>query len=300
MAGAFTTVNLSQLSAPNVVEALDFETILAAMLRDLVARDPTFSALVESDPAYKILEVAAYRELTVRQRVNDAARAVMLAFAQKSDLDHIAANFNVERLLIQPADPTTIPPTPAVYEQDDEFRARIPLSLEAYTTAGSEGSYVFHGLSADGDVKDVSAISPDPGEVNVFVLSRTGDGTAPPQLLAAVNAALSPADIRPMTDRVTVMSASVVGYAVNAVLTIYPGPAGEVVLAAARAALTAYTTAMHRIGYDVTRSGLFRALHQPGVQNVQLVSPAADIIVDDGQAAFCTAVALRIADTTDV
>ena len=79
MAGSFTAVDLSRLVAPTVVETLDFETIFAAMLADLQARDSAFSALVESDPAYKILEVAAYRELLIRQRVNDAGRAVMLA-----------------------------------------------------------------------------------------------------------------------------------------------------------------------------------------------------------------------------
>ena len=45
----------------------------------------------------------AYRELLIRQRVNDAARGVMLATASGTDLDNLAANFNVERLLITPA-----------------------------------------------------------------------------------------------------------------------------------------------------------------------------------------------------
>lgn len=300
MAGAFTVVNLAQLAAPNVIEALDYETILAAMLADLVARDPSFTALVESDPAYKILEVAAYRELLVRQRVNEAAKAIMLAFATGADLDHIGANYNVARLVITPANPDTIPPTEAVMESDDAFRARIPLSLEGYTTAGSEGSYVFHGLSADGQVKDISAVSPDPGEVNVFVLSRTGDGASDAPLLAKVDAALNAERVRPMTDNVTVLSASIINYTVTAELTLYPGPASEVVLAAAQAALDAYTESMHRIGYDVTRSGIFAALHQPGVQNVALTLPAADIVVDDGQAAFCTGTTLTIAGAPDV
>lgn len=300
MAGAFTVVNLAQLAAPDVVEALDFETILAAMLADLVARDTTFTALVESDPAYKILEVAAYRELLMRQRVNEAAKAVMLAFSTGPDLDHIGANYNVARLVITPANPDTIPPTDAVMESDDEFRARIPLSLEGYTTAGSEGSYVFHGLSADGDVKDISATSPDPGDVNVYVLSRDGDGTASADLLAAVASALNAETIRPITDQVTVLSASILNYTVEAVLTLYPGPASDVVLAASQVALDAYTDDMHRLGYDVTRSGIFHALHQTGVQNVTLTLPAADIVVDDGQAAYCSSTALTVADTTDV
>ena len=91
MAGAFTVVNLSQLPAPNVVESLDFETILAEMIADLQGRDPTFTALVESDPAYKILEVCAYRELLMRQRVNESAKAIMLAYATGADLDQLGA-----------------------------------------------------------------------------------------------------------------------------------------------------------------------------------------------------------------
>lgn len=290
MAGAFTVIDLSRLPAPNVVEALDFEAIFQAMLSDLRARDPAFSALVESDPAYKILQVAAYRELLIRQRVNDAARAVMLAFAKGADLDHIGANYGVERLLITPADDTTIPPTPAQYESDEDFRARIQLSPEAYTTAGSEGSYVYHGLAADGEVKDVQAVSPEPGDVTVYVLSRAGDGTASPELLATVTEALNAEKVRPMTDRVTVLSASVSNYVIEAELVMYPGPDPEVVLQTAIDAVNAYAAAQHRIGYDVTRSGIFAALHQPGVQNVILTAPATDLIMDEGQASYCTGI----------
>lgn len=297
MSGTFSVIDLSQLAAPNVVEALDFEAIFSAMLADLRARDVTFTALVESDPAYKILEVAAYRELLIRQRVNEAARGVMLAFATGADLDQIGANYGVQRLLISPADNTTIPPTPAVWESDDDFRARIQLSPEAYTTAGSSGSYVYHGLAADGDVKDVQAVSPSPGAVTVYVLSRTGTGSAGVDLLATVTAALNDETVRPMTDQVTVMSASVVNYAITATLTMYPGPDPDVVLQTAIDAVTAYADAQHRIGYDVTRSGIFAALHQAGVQNVNLTSPSADLVIGDGQASHCTAITVTIGGT---
>lgn len=300
MAGAFTSIDLSRLPAPNVVEALDYETILAAMIADLIARDPTFTAMVESDPAYKILEVAAYRELLLRQRVNDAAKAVMLAFAVGSDLDQIGANFNVERLVIDAGDPDAIPPRLPVFEPDADFRARIQLALEGITTAGSEGSYVFHGLSADADVKDIQAVSPNPGEVLVYVLSRAGDGTASAGLLATVTAALNAESVRPLTDQVTVQSATIVPYAVTAELTIYPGPDPEVVRQAAEDAVTAYVESVRRIGYDVTLSGLYAALHQPGVQNVTLASPAASLVIGEGEAAACTAITVTTAGATNV
>ncbi|MCP4102949.1 MAG: baseplate assembly protein, partial [Lentisphaerae bacterium] len=69
----FNAIDLSLLPAPNVIEPLDYEIIFSAMLTDLQSKATEFSALVESDPAYKVLEVAAYRELMLRQRVNDAS-----------------------------------------------------------------------------------------------------------------------------------------------------------------------------------------------------------------------------------
>lgn len=300
MAGAFTVVDLSQLPAPNVVEPLDFETIFDAMLADLISRDDTFTALVESDPAYKILEVCAYRELLMRQRVNEAAKAVMLAYATDADLDQLGANVGVQRLTITPADDTTVPPTPAVMESDDAFRTRIQLSPEGYTTAGSEGSYVFHGLGADADVKDIQAISPEPGKVTVYVLSRTGDGTAPQETIDAVASTLNGETVRPLTDEVTVLSANIVNYAITAELTLFPGPDSEVVLQSAIDAVTAFAEAQRRIGYDVTVSGLYHALHQPGVQNVTLTSPTASLVLGDGQASYCTGINVTVADNTDV
>ena len=45
------TIDLSKLDVPDMVESLDFETILAEMLEALQEYDDTFDALVESDPA---------------------------------------------------------------------------------------------------------------------------------------------------------------------------------------------------------------------------------------------------------
>jgi phage tail sheath protein FI len=63
-----------------------------------------------------------------------------------------------------------------------------------------------------------------------------------------------------------------------------------VVRDAAEAAAHQYANDMHRLGYDVTISGLHRALHQPGVQRVEITQPAATIVNDASEAAFCTGV----------
>jgi phage-related baseplate assembly protein len=103
--------------------------------------------------------------------------------------------------------------------------------------------------------------------------------------------------VRPMTDQVTVLSASIVNYSVQAQLTIYPGPDPDVVRQTALDAVASYVAAQRRIGFDITRSGLFAALHQPGVQNVTLTSPAADVEISEGQAGYCTAITVTVGGT---
>ncbi|WP_290876951.1 baseplate J/gp47 family protein [Aquabacterium sp.] len=299
MAGAFTAVDLSQLAYPNAVEALDYETIFSEMLSDLVTRDATFTALVESDPAYKVLQVCAYREMLVRQRVNEAVKAVTLAYAADDDLDQIAARYDVERLLLDAGDADAIPPVAATYEDDDSLRRRVQLSFEGFSTAGPEGAYIFHALGADADVLDVAVNSPTPGQVVVSILSREGDGTASPELRAAVSAVLSADDVRPLTDQVTVVAGGIVQYQVTASLVLFDGPDSTVVLTASQSAMQEYADECHRLGRDVTVSGIYAALHQPGVQRVILTEPATTVTTQPDEAPYCTAINLTLGGTDD-
>lgn len=325
MAGAFTAVDLTQLPFPGVVETLEYETILAEMIADLTQRDAAFSALVESDPAYKILEVSAYRELILRQRVNEACKAVMLAYAEDTDLEQIAARYNVQRLVVVPANDTTTPPTPAVMEDDASLRRRTQLAFEGLSTAGPRGSYVFHALGADGRVVDANAdaprfsrvavspeaaallpadaivltcdydaglVDPLPGDVAVAVQSTEDTGEASQEVIDAVDAVLSDEDVRPLTDTPRVRSAQVLNYAINATLKFFNGPDKAVAMQSARDAIEAYTKQQHRMGLDITLSGVFAALHQPGVQNVDLQTPAANLVVGWDQVAYCTGITL--------
>lgn len=290
MSASFTAVDLSKLPVPPVIEVVDYETLLAEMLATLRQYDPQFSALVESDPAYKILEVCAYYRMLDRQRVNDAARAVMLAYAQGGDLDQLGANMGVARLMLSPGDPDrSIPPT---MESDEDFRRRIQIAPEGFSVAGPEGAYVFHGLSADPRVLDVSAASPSPGDVVVTVLSREGDGTASPEVLAAVEAALTAESVRPMTDHVIVQSATIKPYTISAEIFTFAGPDSSVVMAEAQARIERFVVEQHRLGRNIQRSAIFAALHAEGVQNVILSQPSASIEVDRDEAAYCTGITI--------
>lgn len=289
---AFSAIDLEKLPPPNVVETLSFEQILSDLLTDLRERLPALTVDLESDPVFKILEVVAYRELGLRARINDASRAVMLAYATESDLDHLAALLGVERQVIDPGDASAIPPILPTLESDARLRGRTQLSLEGLSTAGPIGSYVFHTLAADPQVKDVDVTSPTPGDVMVTLLSTEGEGIASDDVLRRVSLHLNSDTVRPLTDRVTLQSAEILHYVVDAQLILFAGPDSEVVRQVAEERVRQYVDDRHRLGHDITLSGLYAALHQPGVQRVQLFSPTADMVVASHQAPWADSVAV--------
>lgn len=165
-----STIDLSLLPAPSIVEVLSFEAIYAERKAALVAHFPANQqeavarALeIESEPMAKLLQENAYRELVWRQRVNEGARALMLAFASGTDLDQLAANVNLTRLVkVQQLDADT---TVTTVETDALLRERIQLAFEGLSVAGPRNAYVKHARDADARVADISAISPEPCEV---------------------------------------------------------------------------------------------------------------------------------------
>jgi phage-related baseplate assembly protein len=295
------TIDLSQLPRPNVIEALDFETLFSERKERLISLYPEEereavrrTLAFESEPIVKILQESAYREMLLRQRVNEAAQAVMVAYAIGNDLEQLGANNNTPRLTIVPADDEAIPPVEEVKESDADYRQRIPAAFEGMSVAGPTGAYEFHAQSADGKVADASAISPAPAEVTISVLSRDGDGTASPELLATVSAALNDEAVRPVADRLTVQSAQIVNYQIDAMLFVYPGPAIEPIMADAELRLKSYINEQRRLGRDIRLSAIYAALHTQGVQRVELAAPQADVVLDRTQAANCTDYRIRI------
>ena len=126
--------------------------------------------------------------------------------------------------------------------------------------------------------------------MDVYVLSRTGNGEASPGLTEKVMSELSADEVRPLTDYVSVKSATIVSYAVTAELDIPDGPDSQTVLEHAISTLTSYTLLSHRINGLVPLSAIYAALQQPGVSRVRLISPVADLEAAAGQAPWCSAI----------
>ncbi|HGM0229827.1 TPA: baseplate protein, partial [Neisseria gonorrhoeae] len=155
---------LSQLPAPAAIEETDFEGIFARKKAALTAlcpesiRETVAQTLeLESEPLTIDLQQQAYQELLVRNRINEAVKANLLAYAQGSDLDHIAAQYGLSRKTIRAADPDANPPVAAEYETDDAFRARVQAHPEKYA-AGPRTAYEAHAIDAHPQITHARAV----------------------------------------------------------------------------------------------------------------------------------------------
>ena len=93
--------------------------------------------------------------------------------------------------------------------------------------------------------------------------------------------------MRPLTDLLAANSAEIILFSVAATLKIYAGAAASVVEQKSLDGLNVYLVKSHKIGVDITLSGLHAAMTVEGVERVVISAPAADIVVSNIQAAFC-------------
>lgn len=279
------SLDLSTLKAPQVVKALDFEVILQERKDKLVELFPDIEEFIniEGDPDVKVQETGAYRELIHYARVNDAARAVMLAFAVDSDLDHLAALYGVSR---------------QEGEKDSRLRLRTQLAPEGFTGAGPEGGIVFHAMLASVDVKHVSMIStPNTGIVDIAILSETGDGTVPDETYDAVYDHLNKKDVKNFTDDLRLRRATITPFEIDLTLQYSGNIAPDELIADAQENVATLVADRHRIGRNVHRNAIIGAASVGGVENITMTAMAADITPLWDEAPYASAITIKAEET---
>ena len=303
------SIDLASLAPPNVVEPLDYEQYLAALVGKIIAYAPVdlqeqlrATLALESEPLTITSQAYAYREVLIRNRVNDAARALMLAYAEGADLEHLGALYDTPRL---------------AGENDTRYRSRIQQSYHRLAAAGPANAYKQHALSVSADIVDVDVWSEAPGQVTVAVLARAETSTAsldeeallvsealfgpPPSpqtawapaatdslILRQVQAALNAQDVRPLTDHVIVRAALIVPYQIHGVLEVLPGPDATLIKSRRISALKTHAATLARMRHDITLTGIIAAATEPGVKDVRISRPLANIPIGNGALAVCT------------
>jgi len=222
-----------------------------------------FAQMRESDPGLKLVEVWAYRELLLRARINDAVKGMLVPYADETTLPYLAAWLGLERKVIDPGDPAN--GVPATLEPIEDFRDRIINASSTWSVAGPRSAYVQLSLQASDLVADANAYSPNPGEVQVYIL---GPGGAIPdaQTIAEVDAYLSAEERRPLTDLVTVSAGAEQTIDLTATVYLASTTAQQGVIDAIGVAMDQLIEDAKGLGKQVSRSRVYAALQIPGVE----------------------------------
>ncbi|WP_375316516.1 baseplate J/gp47 family protein [Wolbachia endosymbiont (group A) of Colletes cunicularius] len=247
------------MEQPNIIEPLNFEEIFSRMKEELIRRDSSFTALVESDPAMKVLEVAAWRELLLRERIKEAVKSNLLKFATGNNLDNLAEFYGVAR---------------EKEEKDENFRKRIKAKIVGWSTGGN---YRYYALSADTRVKDALVESPVPGKVQISILSTklSTTGIVSEELLKIVKKQVMRDDIRVLTDTIEVVSCNIIEVDIHSKISINRP---DIIETVKKKFIEKFETTK-RLGWKVTKSWIIANLFVDGVENVELIEPKEDVVV---------------------
>lgn len=284
------SVDLSSLPLPQSIEEISFEAILQrkidkfqelwAAIRALHPELPDYDvAMLETDPIKIVLEEDAYDEMLLRALANNVLKSNLLAWSVGTDLDNLAADHGVTRL---------------VGESDAALRSRIVLHDQGSSAAGPEAWYKFYARSASVRVKDVAVYRAGTGPNITLAILATDNGGVPDQpLLDAVYAAVNASSIRVISDVISVVASTSTTVNVNADIWLLPDTP-MAIFTGLEAALRAAATTEGGIGFDINRSWLIAKLMVAGVSKVVLNTPASDAVIDANSAAVLGTVTLTM------
>lgn len=242
------------MSNVNIIESLSYEEILA----EIKSKIPVEITLLESDPASKILEIVAFREMLLRECINTAAKANLLSFAGGLDLDYLAEFYGVAR---------------QESETDETFRARVKARIAAFSTAGTKEHYRFHALSSSTNVKDALASSPGNGLVKISILSTSEDGRATPELLETVRSYINRDDVKMLTDTVEVVGCTIIPLDIKIEIRTN----NSFVLNSIRSNFINKFNTMKNLGWSPSISWIIANIFTDDVTHIKVITPSEDV-----------------------
>lgn len=301
----FSVIRPDLLPTMQVLQSISTEDIIARRMQQLLIiwnkYDPPNAAQydvqnLEFDPIKINQELNAFFELLVRDRVNQACRAVTLAFAVGSDLDAIASRYpyGVPRLMydtsgnVVSAADIAAGATVALTETDAAYRQRIWLSPNILSLSGpGQGtyeSYKFWALSApqfagQSLLRDASCFTKagtgnvyipimadvfapvstlDPITQTVYTTTFNGNPTpTKPQIEAVYEYITAPDTARKgLTDVVNVLAPKVANTSIRAKVWLFPGVDKSSTMLAAMQAVNQLVAALRWLGADLTMMSL--------------------------------------------
>jgi len=263
-----------------VLEKIDVEQILAdrmARFKQLWASyDPPMAAQydveqLEFDPIKINQEACAYFELMLRDRVNQAARSITLAYAIGTDLDAIASRY-----------PGGVPRLPG--ESDDRYRRRIWLSPNTLSPHGTAEAYEYWALTALPELRDVTAIRSVAHDYypTILITCLMDDSVDPKptqEQLVTIRAYIQSLSRQGFTDVISVNPPKVMEIEYKVSVWLYPGTVTDQTILKIISNLQTLVSEQYWLGHDHSHTAIHAACALSGVHHVDIIEPAEDVFI---------------------
>ncbi|MBS7819046.1 baseplate assembly protein [Wohlfahrtiimonas chitiniclastica] len=289
-------INLETLPTPEVFYEIDYEKELSNLEAQFRVLSPDYATLVlESDPIKKLLELSAYQTVLLKNEINEKLKQTMLAYATQNNLDNIAANTVTERLIIQAGDPNANPPIPTIWEADEDLRYRAQNAPKKWSVAGPARAYELLARSVDGRVKEVGvhAHTPKAGDVTLTIVTHDQKGVADEALLKKIENYLESEEVVPLCDSVYVKKAEFIDQSIEITVTYYKGQVKSLVDHSVQQRFEALKKDVSKLGEALTLNAIHDMARAPGVQNIKIIAPKADVVAKANQVIRLTGIKMN-------
>ncbi|MHC1747427.1 MAG: baseplate J/gp47 family protein [Cellulosilyticaceae bacterium] len=167
-------------------------------------------------------------------------------------------------------------------ESDEALRERAFDAPSSYSTAGSDEAYAFWAKSVSASIGDVAVISEAPGEISIIPIGKDG-ALLSDEIMDEVLAKCTDKNVKPLTDKVSVIQPTIVEYTINVQYYISRDkvPMGTVIQTQVQKAIDEYIRWQNgKLGRDINPSELMYKIMQAGAKRVSIASPVFAVIKD--------------------
>lgn len=249
-----------QHSALNTPYEKILNDIKLSLLEKIQVDYPDFSNLSESDPMSKTIEIAAYRELLVRQKITDTIKKSLLSQSTGNELNQLAQLVLDENKKVQ---------------NSAEIKTAISTLWNdtLYYTTGTKSAYQHFVMQfGNGAIRDVNVVNENHA-VTIYILFH--DENIPSDIDKFKNELqkkIEDENIRRITDKIEIQVAKKITYTIKAELMIYANYSSETIEALITEEIEREMDkgVLGGLNKTISTNSLFKLFYKNGVKAVAL------------------------------
>lgn len=248
----------------NYQKPLNYEKILseikASLIKNILNYYPDFYNLHESDPLQKTIEIAAYRELLIRQKIKDTINASLLNHSSGLHLKNLA------KLILEKNE---------MENTDRRIKKNIYTIWHntPYYTTGTKSAYEYFAKQAAAmEIREVEVLKNDDSEITIYILlndQKLADNKKN-EIIKKIETIIEDENIRRITDKINIKLAKIIFYTIKAKIIYKENYYLETVKETITCEVKKITNKLFGLAKTVSTNPLFKAFYTTGVKAVDL------------------------------